>query len=333
MVQRADASPRRRKQLTDEAIRLAVATDWKGAAAANQAILDDFPDDVEAANRLGKALTELGHSRKAIEAYQRALEIDPFNNIARRNLDRLEQASAPPAKAAPKATSKKAAAKSKAGSGTALVSTATAAEFRLQQANPAEVAKLDAGDPATLQVGTRGVAVIAEDGATLGYIEPRAGLRLKRMIEGGNRYKVTIRAVDDDGHAIVFIQETHRDSSLVGQASFLSAAETKRKAPRAYTRRSALIDEDEPDLDYDDGDDDDDDGMEELEDVADVEDIDDDDGDDVDLSNELDDDEDGEDPADVDDDYDPEVDGDPDDDEDGEDADADADSDEDDEED
>jgi hypothetical protein len=68
----------------------------------------------------------------------------------------------------------------------------------------------------------------------------------------------------------------------VGQASFLSAAEARRRAPRAYTRRSALIDEDEPDF----GDDDDEEPLAELDGVE-VDDVDLDDDDDVDLSSEL----------------------------------------------
>jgi tetratricopeptide (TPR) repeat protein len=300
MVQQVDtASPRRRKQLTDEAIRLAMAGDWKGAAVANSAILDGFPEDVEAANRLGKALTELGKPKKAIEAYQRALKIDSFNSIARKNLERLEQASTA---AKPKAKKSKAKTAASERSGTALVASATAAEFRLQQANPVEISKLEPGDGALLQANPRGVAVVSEEGATLGYIEPKAGLRLKRMIEGGNRYDVTIRTIDADGNAVVFIRETHRDASLVGQASFLAAAETRTKAPRAYTRRSALVDEDQPDLGVDN---EDEDPLGELREVANVEDLDD-DGDQVDMTNEVDDDGEETDPADVDDEYEPE---------------------------
>ena len=301
MVQQAEtASPRRRKQLTDDAIRFAMAGDWKGAAAANSAILEGFPDDVEAANRLGKAQTELGHTKKAIEAYQRALQIDSFNSIARKNLDRLELSAASGA-VKPEKVSKPAKAKRTTPeriSG-ALVASATAAEFRLQQANPAEVSKLEPGDSAELHANPRGVAVVSEDGVILGYIEPKAGLRLRRLMEGGNKYDVTIRTIDANGTAIVFIRETRRDPSLVGQASFLASAETRNKAPRAYTRRSAFVDEDEPDL----GDDEeDDDPMGELREVAGVEDIDD---DDVDLTAEIDTDDgdDDDDPADADDEF------------------------------
>lgn len=300
MVQQAEtASPRRRKHLTDEAIRLAIAGDWKGAAAANSAILEDFDDDVEAANRLGKALTELGRPKKAIEAYQRALEIDSFNSIAQKNLERLQQAGATDVTKA-----KKTKAASSERGGTALIASATAAEFRLQQANPVEISKLEPGDTAQLQANPRGVAIVSTDATILGYIEPKAGLRLKRMLEGGNRYEVTMRTVDADGTAVVFIRETYRDASLVGQASFLAAADTRAKAPRAYTRRSALVEEDEPDLGVDN---EDEDPLGELREVANVEDIDD-DGDEVDMTNEVDSDDDETDPADVDDEYEPEAD-------------------------
>src|SRR5256885_12511586 len=81
-----------RKQRTEAAIAAALAGDWKRAAVENRALLDQNKRDVEAANRLGKALTELGQKKQAMEAYTTALEIDPANAIARKNLARLEVA-------------------------------------------------------------------------------------------------------------------------------------------------------------------------------------------------------------------------------------------------
>jgi tetratricopeptide (TPR) repeat protein len=272
VVQPAQSAPPGRKRRTEEAIRLAMAGDWKAAAAANEALLKDFDDDVEAANRLGKAYTELGKAKKAVKAYERTLEIDQYNSIARKNLDRLQQADASKPKVKAK-TAAKGKAKSAAPRGAAavLVSSAKAAEFQLQQANPAEVSQLEPGDTAELRSNNRGVAVTTEDGTVLGYIEPAAGLRLRRLIEGGNEYDVTIRSIDEHGGAIVFIRETHRDASLAKEASFLASAETRKKAPRAYTRRSALIEEDEPEItDHDT--EDDETPLAELQDLAEAED-------------------------------------------------------------
>ena len=82
---------RSRKQRTDAAIAYALERRWTEAADENRSLLEEFPDDMEAANRLGKALTELGDLDGATTAYGRTLEMDPTNAIARRNLTRIEE--------------------------------------------------------------------------------------------------------------------------------------------------------------------------------------------------------------------------------------------------
>ena len=78
-----------RRDRAKKAVALAMHSHWDEAALMNRAILKDFPDDLEAQNRLGKALSELGRNREARKAFQRALEISPHNAIARKNFDRL----------------------------------------------------------------------------------------------------------------------------------------------------------------------------------------------------------------------------------------------------
>src|SRR5450756_1718971 len=73
----------------EQAIALAMQNRWTDAARVNQNILDIFPEDTDALNRLGRALTELGHYREAREAYQKTVHLDPSNTIARKNLARL----------------------------------------------------------------------------------------------------------------------------------------------------------------------------------------------------------------------------------------------------
>ena len=48
-----------------------------------------FPNEVDAYNRLGKALTELGRYAEARDAYAHAVKLDPLNGIAAKNLQRL----------------------------------------------------------------------------------------------------------------------------------------------------------------------------------------------------------------------------------------------------
>ncbi|MFN8639558.1 MAG: tetratricopeptide repeat protein [Dehalococcoidia bacterium] len=255
-----------RRHRVDSAIAHALARRWDLAAEENRGLLEDDPTDVEAANRLGKALTELGDTSGAIEAYEQAIKIDATNAIARKNLARLEEQrkSKRPTRTAPKA---------RAGANPSTprvrrVDVATeslrtapliedfgkAADLTLQRVNARASTLVSTGDPAELELTSSGVAVKAAGGAILGHIDPRTGLRLKRMIEGGNKYSVVILRATE-GQVEVHVRETAKHPSLVGQASFLPQAGDKRRAPRAYTKSSVLQYErvdDEDDYDTDD---------------------------------------------------------------------------------
>jgi Flp pilus assembly protein TadD len=84
---------RRRRQLTDQAVQMARDSRWEEAVATNRELLTVLPHDPSALNRLGKALSELGQYSEAKRAYTEALEQDPSNNIARKNLERISSLS------------------------------------------------------------------------------------------------------------------------------------------------------------------------------------------------------------------------------------------------
>jgi hypothetical protein len=254
---------RTRRQRIEQAVAYALDRDWDLAVEENRALLEDDPDDVEAANRLGKALTELGDVASAIEAYERARAIDPTNAIARKNLARLsglKPASSQPARKGSKARkspAKRSRSRSEAGDlrlHALIEESSKAAEFALLRPNAQALKRVAAGDAASVEPAEHGVVVKSMTGAALGTIEPRAGLRLKRMMEGGNQYAAVIRHVTD-GEAIVHIREALADPSLAGQASFIAppADSTKRRrAPRAYTRAPTVQrDQDAPEAEDD----------------------------------------------------------------------------------
>ena len=68
-----------RKDLAKKAVALAMRSLWEEAVGVNRSIVADFPDDLEAYNRLGKALSELGRNHEALEAFHHAQEISPNN--------------------------------------------------------------------------------------------------------------------------------------------------------------------------------------------------------------------------------------------------------------
>ena len=80
-----------RQQRGKQAIDLAMQGRWREAVAANQNLIESFPSDVSACNRLGRAYMELGEYTLAKEAYARALELDSYNTIAKKNLHRLSR--------------------------------------------------------------------------------------------------------------------------------------------------------------------------------------------------------------------------------------------------
>src|SRR5438132_6910449 len=80
---------RQKRTKSEQAISLAMKNRWDEAAQVNRDILDLFPNEVDAYNRLGKALTELGRYGEARDAYSQAVKLDPLNGIASKNLQRL----------------------------------------------------------------------------------------------------------------------------------------------------------------------------------------------------------------------------------------------------
>ena len=267
MVQMAKPS---RKQRTEAAIGYALNRRWDLAAQQNQSLLTEFPDDLEAANRLGKALTELGDLNAAALAYRRTLEIDPTNNIARRNLTRIEELQAQSPKTTKRAP---AASTAKRPRTTRTPATATpagpvavrphslieesgrSAEFTLLEPNIAALKRVSAGDPAELVATPRGIAVKSATGAVLGHIEPRAGLRLRRLMEGGNTYAGVLRRITDI-EATIYVRETYRTPEQQNEPSFLpqAAIARRRAAPRASIR-STIVRYDTPDDDEESSDD------------------------------------------------------------------------------
>lgn len=233
---------RLRKQMTDQAVKLAISSRWDEAAGVNREFLKLFGDDPDAFNRLGKSLTELGQITEARGAYSRALELDHTNTIAKRNLDKLGTmedrvaASAPP---------------SQLDTRLFVEETGKATVATLQAVSSERGQLLDAGDVIELRVEGNAVNAIDGHGEYIGMVEPRVGLRLSRLMTGGNRYSAAL--VTTTGEMKVMIRETFQDPSQIGKVSFPQARATE---VRAYTRRGLLrgeeidiADEDEPDED------------------------------------------------------------------------------------
>lgn len=78
------------QNLHHAAINSALSHDWKKAILLNEDILDTENNNLDALSRLAYAYTKLGKTLKAKKLYKQILELDPYNLIVQKNLDRLK---------------------------------------------------------------------------------------------------------------------------------------------------------------------------------------------------------------------------------------------------
>ena len=212
MMQQVDPRSKEKKDRAKQAVSLAMEQSWEEAASVNRGILALFPDDVEAFNRLGKALSELGRYSEARQAFQRAVELCPSNSIARKNLSRIgllreDSPPAPSRKGVPPhffiaETGK------------------TGVTCLVDQAPKEVLAKMAAGEPVYLEPREHKLLVKNSLGEELGTVEPKLGLRLLRLIRGGNRYEAATTSLNDRGIQVI-IKEIYQHPSQMGRLSFL----------------------------------------------------------------------------------------------------------------
>lgn len=227
MTYQAEDKVRVKRVRTEQAIQFAMQSRWDDAIGANRALIAAFPDEPEAYNRLGKALSETGKIKEAREAYQKALELDPSNAIARKNLERLASAKA---KTEPDKAQQVDASLFIEEMGKTGVTT-------IKPANVKTLGTLTAGDEVALKgVGSR-LTVETIAGDYISDIEPKLSLRLTKLMAGGNKYAAAVAGISGDGVKVI-IKETFQHPSQVGRLSF--PAGKAGEAIRPYTKESMV---------------------------------------------------------------------------------------------
>ena len=219
----AEYRSRIRREKSKEAITLAMENRWEEAVAVNRSIIELFPDDTEANNRLGKALFELGKYEKARSAFARALQLSPSNAIARKNLDRLSllKKEDPLPKKGPKL-----------GPEHFLEESGKTGLAALE--HPAEreaLAKIAAGDAVALRIDNRKLMAENMEGEYLGQVPTRLAFRLIRLIQGGNRYEGAVARLGSNEVTII-IREIFQHPSQQRITSFPSRGEQVRPYPQ-----------------------------------------------------------------------------------------------------
>jgi tetratricopeptide (TPR) repeat protein len=255
---------RQKRQLADQAVKLAMQNQWQEAVDLNRQIIDLAPEEGEAWNRMGKAFSELGRYGEARDAYNETLTRDPNNAIAQKQVKRLSLL----IEASPEGEQ----ARTKLDPRLLVEETGKTGLFELRSPAPAPVlARMTSGDEVLLKPEGNTVRVENGSGETLGLLPARAALRLIELLNGGNRYVAGVVSVAESGIRVL-VRETYQAPALQGRVSFPSKGGPLPPELRAYTKDRALRFDLDEDAIGDEGDDESPDGDAETEDsTADIE--------------------------------------------------------------
>lgn len=226
-TQREEAA-RLKRQGYDQAIQLALEGKWEEAVTLNRSLVSLHPSDVDAWNRLGKSLLELGRFREAREAYGKSLSLDPVNQIAKRNLDRLSTIG-------DEEEPRRAEGGARVAQDLFIEEIGKTGVTVLHDIARETLAKITAGDEVYLKATEEMLSIEDVAGEFIGSVEPKLGLRLRRLMGGGNRYAAAVKSVSDQDAEII-IKETYRDPSQTR----LSFPATGGEGVRPYIKESLL---------------------------------------------------------------------------------------------
>lgn len=193
--------------LQETAIQAAQNADWESGIQANQAILEQEPENISALNRLGYCYLQQGKQNEAEQAYKRVQRIDKYNPIAKKYLGLL------------------------AGGQPVAVSTGAFSESFIEEpgktksiqlcrlADPKILLPVAVGTLCVLKPKAHRIAVETEQGVYLGSLPDDLSHHLTKLLTGGNKYRIVVQSVNKTA-CVVFIKELSRGKRFLYISSF-----------------------------------------------------------------------------------------------------------------
>lgn len=212
LAEMADSS-RQAKELSRDAINMAMNGEWERAVEANRAILEKCPGQVDVMNRLGKAFMELGRYQESKDILGQLISLAPHNKIAKKNLDRLEHLEKSPSGAKQERKS--------GGNSKMFIEEGGKTGITLLQKTSAgqDIARVMPGDAVELRFHEARISAYTQNDEYLGQIGPKLAKRLNRLVEAGNKYEAAIIGASQEGISVI-VRETYRHPSMRGVCSF-----------------------------------------------------------------------------------------------------------------
>lgn len=209
--------------LHHQAIEAALNSKWDDALRLNKVIIKDDPQNIDALNRLARANFEIGKLNNAQKYYSLALKFDPYNPIAIKNL-KIIKAFKKNGVTSPKANNLS---NGYNGHASQILSSLFLQEpgktkivSLMKVAEPQKISRTYCGMEVDMTVKNRKLCIQDKEGTYLGVIPDDLSFQLLKLMKGGNKYDVYIKAIKFNG-LTVLIREIFRSKKFRNQPSFL----------------------------------------------------------------------------------------------------------------
>lgn len=220
------------EDLANRAIKAALSQDWATAVQLNQEYLTEDPRSIEAGNRLGRAYQESNQIDLARQAFQNVLQIDPYNTIAQKNLDKLSSSNKKTVR--PQLTSQ-----------TFLEEPGKTRTAFLEQVNNKLLKQLATGQELELRNHKGLLSVFDHKDTLVGHLDENLSNHLIKLIALGNTYSVHFMQPQDD-QVQVFLRETYQSIAASKYVSFAKVPSKLSHLGSIGTRRLTEDSDDHP---------------------------------------------------------------------------------------
>lgn len=195
--------------LSKQAINAALEGNWEKALQLNLKLVKQTGPDADAFNRIARAYCETGELDLARKYAQKALKIDPFNQIASKSLlkwkslknGHVNNTSIPPAQAFLEEPGK-----------TRVVSLVKLSDASI-------LVSLDCGDPLKIKVQKHAVSIEDIEGKHIGRLPDDIASRLQKLITEGNEYSAIVKS-SSHNEVKVLLREVKQANHIKHISSF-----------------------------------------------------------------------------------------------------------------
>lgn len=213
------------QNLSQLAIDAALSNQWEDALKLNRKIIKTDPRNIDALARLARVFMELGRFNLAKKYYTEVTKIDSYNPIALKNLKIIK--------------SFKPNGCERTNGINRLDCTKLSPSLFLQEpgktkivnllrvAEPQKLSQAFCGMKLEMMIKNRRITLVSANGDYLGVLPDDINHHLLRLIKGGNKYGLYIKAIKVNGLSIL-IKEEHRSKRFKNQPSFIENSDSSR---------------------------------------------------------------------------------------------------------